>query len=505
MGKKKDSVSLIKSFINSLYGNSDPYNSPLFDNIEETKKGIAKNFKDSTAMNVKIKDRYSNSLSSIGEDDIVKRFTNYGFSNDTLNWMLWMSLYNDSWVFRRAIDKPAQDMVRSGVTLNTSENVDDVYKDLFKLRPQLIELIQWGRLFGGSVAVMLFDNMNDEDYAKPLDIYKISKSKSLKLYITDRWYGCAWSDKTVTDMKNPDFSKPESYDIVFADGRELTVHHDFVLRYEGRTAPRLIKMGQLQGWGYAEGAHILNELARDDQLKASITSLVNKSNIEVVKMAGMRAVFMGNVDEEGEQQLRKRLEMVNWARTYNSLTLLDKDDEYSNFSFSGISGLSELLEKNMWLVSAALEMQGVLFGDLKNGMGADSDALERYDETINNLNENYFRTCLTKLIKVLYIRNGVNDKVEFTFNSLLMQKQNEKKMEGLRNLQQVLTSLLADGVIDTAKYAKILSDYTTKGILNISFDEKEINNLNEKFEEQMENINIEENEEDIAPIKGIIK
>lgn len=59
--------------------------------------------------------------------------------------------------------------------------------------------------------------------------------------------------------------------------------------------------------------------------------------------------------------------MVNWGRNFNSLTFLDKDDEYQQNTYSGLAGLSDLLEKNMWLISAALEMQGVLYGDLKQG------------------------------------------------------------------------------------------------------------------------------------------
>ena len=42
--------------------------------------------KDSVAVN----DAYGNSLMAIGTDDKVETFTNYGFSNDTLNWMLWL-------------------------------------------------------------------------------------------------------------------------------------------------------------------------------------------------------------------------------------------------------------------------------------------------------------------------------------------------------------------------------------------------------------------------------
>ena len=69
-------------------------------------------------------------------------------------------------------------MVRSGVNLSLSNNnVGDVLDEINRQRKSLIELIQWGRLFGGSVGIMMFDNMKDEDYAKPIDISKLKKAK----------------------------------------------------------------------------------------------------------------------------------------------------------------------------------------------------------------------------------------------------------------------------------------------------------------------------------------
>jgi len=84
-------------------------------------------------------------------------------------------------------------------------------------------------------------------------------------------------------------------------------------------------------------------------LKADITSLINKSLIEVIKMAGMRGVFMG-ADKENQEQLTKRLEMVNWGRNFNSLTFLDRDDEYQQHDFGGLAGLADLLENNIILL-----------------------------------------------------------------------------------------------------------------------------------------------------------
>lgn len=445
-------------------------------NLEDHKSKIVDAIKNSA----QVRDDYGNSLLAIGTDNKTDVFTHYNFDNDTLNWWLWTTLYNDSWVFKRAIDKPAQDEIRCGITIECNdEKVVNVRKRLQSYRSDFINLLQWGALYGGSIACMMFDNLKDEDYAKPLKLSTLQQCKALKLYVVDRWYGVSPSSDTVDNMTSIDFGKPEYYNVSFPDGHEIRFHHDFVLRYEHRTAPKLIKCGMLQGWGYAEGAHILQELMRDDKLKSSIQSLVDKALIEVIKMSGMRGVFMGN-DPESNEQLKKRLEMVNWARNFNSLTFLDKDDEYTEHGFGGLTGLSDILEKNMWLISAALEMQGVLYGDLKNGFSNDSEALERYDETINNRCENYLRPVYEKFVNILFKMEGLQEKAEFTFNSLLMKKQDEERMEEINKFVELLSKLLADGVIDLQQYARSLTTYTDKGIVDFCITEESIKKLEEK-------------------------
>ena len=447
------------------------------DTLEDTVNKILTTGQDSVA----IKDHYRNTLTATGTADKVESFTSYGFNNDTLNWPLWLALYNDSWVFRRAIDKPAQDEVNCGFTLHGEQDFTRIYKAYGRYKTDLIRLLMWGALFGGSVAVMMFDNITDEEMAQPIRIKKIKNSR-MRLYVTDRWYGVSITGtETVTDMRDIDFGKPKMYNITFADGKMMQVHHSYVLRYEHRTAPQLIKQGQLQGWGYAEGAHILNELSRDDQLKSSITSLVNKSLIEVIKMAGMRGVFMGT-DKGNEDQLRKRLEMVNWGRSYNSLTFLDKDDDYQQWNLQSLPGLADLMEKNMWLISAALEMQGILYGDLKGGLSQETDALRRYAITIENRCNAYYRPVLHKLLMVLFGIYGIEGPVDFDFNSLVVQEENSERMEAINTYQNVLGGLIDKGIISKYQAALSIQNLMSKDIIDIQFTEENLNRL--KLEEE---------------------
>lgn len=433
-----------------------------------------------------IKDHYRNTLSATGTADKVESFTSYGYNNDTLNWPLWISLYNDSWVFRRAIDKPAQDEVNAGFVLSGDGDYSKIYKAFGRYKKQVIDLLKWGALFGGSVAVMMFENVPNEEMKFPINKAKIKGSR-MKLYVTDRWYGVSPSTETVTNMADLDFGKPKSYNISFADGTNLTVDHSYVLRCEHRSAPTLIKNGQLQGWGYAEGAHILNELSRDDQLKSAITSLVNKSLIEVIKMAGMKAVFMGT-DAANEAQLRKRLEMVNWGRSYNSLTFLDKDDDYQEHGFQGMTGLSDLMEKNMWLIASALEMQGILYGELKGGLSQDTDAYKHYATTIENRCNDFYRPVLQKLLQVLFIMYDVEGTVDFEFKRLDEVEQNDKRMDSATKLSSVLSALLEKQIISKYQYAMSMKNMLTKNILTIAFSDDYLDAL--KMQEDYDTLEI---------------
>lgn len=463
--------------------------------FEDLLSDHSQEIRDFAKTSIVVRDAYGNSLEAVGTDNRVEDFTTYSLSNNTLNWYLWLALYNDSWVFKRAIDKPAQDEIRCGITIQGDQDYEKIYAALNTHRTDFIQLLQWGALFGGSIACMMFDNLKDEEYAKPMRIDQIKKAKTMQMYVVDRWYGVAPSDETVTNMSDLDFGKPIYYNVTLADGHTVRFHHSFVLRYEHRMAPKLIKNGMLQGWGYAEGSHIVNELTRDEKLKASVQSLIDKSLIEVIKMSGMRGVFMG-ADQDNENQLRKRLEMVNWGRTFNSLTFLDKDDDYQQNEYSGLTGLSEILEKNMWLISAALEMQGVLYGDLTNGMSHDEDALERYDETINNRCENFLRPVYEKFLRILFKLYDINEHVQFSFNSLLVKKHDDEHVESLKNFVDLCSLLLGDGVIDLAQYAKALQTYTTKNTINFGFDDEMIQKLEQKQTEEDEafDIGLETNE-----------
>lgn len=454
----------------------------LYDTLSPEMERVKKVVKDSNI--VKVKDAYDNPVTGAGESDIQSNFASYGFDNSTWNMPLWMSLYNSSWVFKRAIDKPSEDEINCGITLHGDKDFTQYYLYYKRYQTCLIDLVKWGALFGGSIGVMLFDGISDEELALPINPTRI-KGKQMRMYCVDRWFGVAPSTETVKNMKDIDFGKPMYYDVTFADGHHARVHHSYVLRYEHRNAPQLIKTGLLQGWGYAEGSHILNELARDDQLKASITTLINKSLIEIIKMDGMKGVFMGSADAGAREQLTKRLEMVNWARSYNSLTFLDTNDQYEQYQLTSVSGLAEIMEKNMSLIAAALEMQGILYGDLKGGLNQESDALNRYALTIENRCNALVRPIIHKfLIIASYVLGEPNTVIDFDFNSLAADNLATAKMTSIKTFAEALDSLTKNGYISKYQAAKSMALMASQGTVDLTISPEWLQKL--KFEENME-------------------
>lgn len=448
-----------------------------------------------------IRDEYSNPNLSLGEggNKNVEQLTKYGLTNDTLNFTLWVTLYNDNALFRRGIDVPAQDIVQHGFNLKGLD--DATLVDLINSRynedmDELTELATWGALFGGAIAVVMFEDVKLEDMVKPRSSFKKQIQKKdgvIKLYVTDRWYNLAPSTKTVTDIKSIDYGKPVAYKITFDDGKEYTIHHSWVLRYEHRKAPRFIRP-MLSGWGYAEGSHIFNELKRFDKLNSSITSLIDKSLIEVIKMKGMRGLFMGT-DPKTMEQIEKRLKMVNWGRNFNSLTFLDKDDEYSQFTNSSLAGLADLFESELYLVCMAFEIPKFkLVGETKGGLSNnDKLSLEIYDSTIQNKKNSYWRPVLTKYLEIMFDVYGIDKKIDFDFNSIITRTE-EDRWDNLAKIATALSTMITDGYVTPQIAAKIVKQYFNQLGID-SYDEAFISSLDDTIKEEMEDIDLSEEEE----------
>lgn len=449
----------------------------------------------------RLQDAYSNQMLMIGNHDNISAYDSYDNSYGLLlNWHLSTSLYMSSWVFAKVINRPSTDMIRNGwKTKFDQKKVYNIIKEDGKLYredvteeldialyykrqrqfiPKLIQATKWARLYGGAVACLVDSTITDDaEYEKPLE--SIDPNAELDLIVVDRWQVVNSLSEMVDDVGSLDFNTPKFYNVRTNDGRYIRFHHSRVARFSNGEAPYLINQ-VLQGWGIPEIVRIYNEITRDEKIKNSITSLLNKQNLEIIQTAGMRAFMNGELSPEMEKMLDSKLEAINRYRHFNSLVFLDKDDQYTRLE-GNVGNLYQLIDTESRLVAGAAEMpQVLLYGDQQMGLSGDShDDLRLYEDNLMSKREETLGRPINKVTDWLIMWLGFEvEDYSNKFNSSL-QETPEQRMERAREYINMYRDLESLGIYTPYMIAKEIRDMDDFP-LGAEIDDEVLRRLDEK-------------------------
>lgn len=340
------------------------------------------------------------------------------------------SVYHSSWIFRRIIDKVAQDMWSAGITIEGTidpNNLTRIQKRLSRLKSDCIWATEQARLYGGAASLIMV-NDGCESLEQPLNLNGIKKGSAIQLWTTDRWWGLSTSNEKVTNYKSKDFNTPKYYEFSIDDvnsrnisNTNIKVHHSRVLRWVNRRSVRLINT-LLQGWGISELEHIYQDLIIHENAKQATGSLLDKTLLEIVSVEGLRGIMQGLGLGSTAQQQELSTQMAGLTNfRMNSTVLLDKENSYQQFT-ANFAGLSDILTTQEDFLAGAAEMPKVLlFGDTKGGLTSDSPAeMEFYAQTILGKDEEMLRPVLDKLLPIIFACEGVPipDDFDYDFESI---------------------------------------------------------------------------------------
>ena len=92
--------------------------------------------------------------------------------------VLLTALYRESWLARRIIDMPCEDMTRSWYSLGPGVSPEELealrrLEALHGIRREITDAIRWARLYGGSCALMVLRDQEDA-LDRPLDPDRIA-------------------------------------------------------------------------------------------------------------------------------------------------------------------------------------------------------------------------------------------------------------------------------------------------------------------------------------------
>ena len=365
---------------------------------------------EASAVMLKAMDGYANMAAFIGENSPLMASGTFVRNDLTRNQELLTTTYRVSWLAKKIIDMPAEDMTRCWYRLSTSMPEKDLHKlhvleARHSVKQEITNAIRWARLYGGSIALICLRGEYDR-LDQPLHLYGIRERSFEGLLVLDRTEVTP-SMELVTNLNDPDYGLPKYYTVELdADEddmegpRVMKIHHSRVLRFIGRDLPNRESIRE-ERWGASELEHIWEELMKRSTASANIAQLLFQANITTLKMGHLGSnLVMGT--ERNKENIMQMIENQNRLRTSYGLQIMSADDSMENHPYT-FAGLSDIYEAFMLDMAGASEIPATkLFGRSPQGMNATGEEdLRNYYDMIGQLQERHLRPALEKLFRVM--------------------------------------------------------------------------------------------------------
>lgn len=389
----------------------------------------------------------------LGAGNLLSEGT-YSLDRLTQNRIKLESMYRGSWIVGVAVDSIAEDMVRAGVAIKSDdapEQIQELQTALVRLGiwRSLLELIKWGRLYGGALAMLVIDGQKPET---PLNIETVGKDQFKGLKIYDRW-------QLQPDMQNliqegMDAGLPACYSVItdLASGQAgtLRIHHSRVLRFIGIQLPSW--QAQLeQFWGESIIERLQDRLIAFDTASAGAANLIQKAHLRTVQIDGLREVLAAG--GKAEENLVTMFQYMAQLQTNEGVTLLDKNDAFEAHSYT-FSGLSDMLLQFGQQIAGATGIPLVrLFGQSPAGLNSTGESdLRMYYDNVRAQQESRLRDGLMRILRMIYrSKFGITAPENFDFDFVPLWQIGQKEQMDIANIATTaVTTAFEKGVIDQA-------------------------------------------------------
>jgi phage-related protein (TIGR01555 family) len=367
----------------------------------------------------------------------------YNYSPITRNRLLLENAYRSSWLVRRAIDTPAEDMTREGIDFDTTAPPDIVdacqqFWQEWGLWQQLHSGISWGRLYGGAIVVPIIEG---QDLSTRLYPVTVRQDQFKGVLILDRWM-CQPALTDLVETPGWDFGLPRYYDVYGSSPTKpnARIHHSRVIRFEGDPLPYWQRQAE-NLWSASVLESPYDRFLAYDSTSLGAAQLVYKAHLRTMKVKGLRNIIaQGGKMMEG---LTAQMNFVRYMQSIEGMALIDQDDELESSQYS-FGGLSDIMLQFGQQISGSLGIPLVrLFGQSPTGLNSSGESdLSNYYDHIKSLQERVMRRGISLLVD-LTIRSVTGlpppKGTTFKFTNLWQIEENEKQQNAQLSTQTVLS------------------------------------------------------------------
>ena len=373
------------------------------------------------------RDGFTNQLAGLGAASPLMAAGTFVRSGLTNQQEMLTTLYRENSIAKRIIDRVSEDITRGWYTLSSARLDEEdlsLLKDLealHNIKQEITDAIRWGRLYGGSIAIMVIAGEEDR-MDQPLKPEQLPQGCFKGLYVVDLTQGITPSLELEDDLDDPDFGLPKYYDVeTNMEGmRCVRIHHSRVLRFIGRELPEG-EMEKNAYWGASELEHMMDELMRYASICANISQLAFKANLYILKSDNLAADLAYGSDRL-KASVERAIQQENRMRTSYGVQIMNAGDSMENHSYS-FAGLPEIKESMMLDIAGAAEIPvTIMFGRSPQGMNATGEAdIRNYYDRIAQLQERVLRPAMEKLLPVMAVScwSFVPDDMKILFNPVM--------------------------------------------------------------------------------------
>ena len=421
------------------------------------------------------------------QDGFVNLLTNYGTARDSSEHYFYESedpimddelerFYEGNGLFARIIDLPAEEAIKHGFEIKdlADGEVKDFYTeclDELDWEENAMLGLKWARLFGGSIGVMLIDD--GRGLEEPLDWSAIKSIDDIRIYdrsliVPDYSTVNKYESRDPFNVRGSRLGLPETYMVTSKYGT-FTVHDSRCLVFQNGVLPERSVNSIYEMWGLPEYIRI-HRAVRDVEVAHGMAPKMLDRSIQAIYKMNNLAMEMAT--EDGEENILRRLQIIDLARGLLNSIVLDAEGEDYDFKSFSFTGVSDVINTTCNYLSALTNIpQTVLFGRSPAGMNATGDGdLENYYNYVERIQKRMVKSNLRYLLAVISAA-GLHTKeikevppLKVEFNSLWSMSESEKVALDLQKAQVDQTKAntaqvyVAMQAVDPSEVRKKLAD-----------------------------------------------
>lgn len=362
------------------------------------------NFREQVAAAVRRVNGWVNAFTAVGYDPDRANRLAYDFAPGVRQGPARLeALYHEDAFAARIVEAVPKHALRRGFTVKTGDPaietaVQGLCDDLGVVA-RVREAWTWARVFGGGAVLLGADDGTPAE--EPLDAAQLRGLRWLAS-LTARE---VWPERWELDPRSPRFGEPVLYRLQRTGGGggvdTSLVHHTRLVRFDGLPTTRQ-RRAQLMGWGESYLQRAWTILREWNGAHAATETLLQDASQGVLAMKDLMLLIAS--DPEGI--LKRRLEMMDLARSSARSVLLDADGEsFTRTEVSALGGIANVLDRMSLRLSGASEIPvSILLGQAPAGMDATGEAdQEAWRDAVGAEQRTVLLPALTHIVRLLFL------------------------------------------------------------------------------------------------------